>query len=244
MKVLFNADGSITVTLADGTPVGTATAPGTVIPPGLYNIHIDDTAAVIHVFDLSGPGVYVNTNPLTAGPDGEAVFNEFFEVTFQPGSTYIYQDDNAPVSTRRVFSTTAGGGGSNSGSAGASVSSSGKVITGSPVSGTKSTGANVRPAAPVAFRGSLTAAVEADGSPRLTFKGRPVGTLRAGRYSISVFDRSRDSGLIVQKSRRAATTLAGTSFVGKRTATIVLTPGQWFFYPTFVGKKTYFIVTA
>ena len=34
------------------------------------------------------------------------------------------------------------------------------------------------------------------------------------------------------------------TFTGKKTATINLKAGQWLFYPTFVGKKTYFIVTT
>ena len=36
--------------------------------------------------------------------------------------------------------------------------------------------------------------------------------------------------------------MSGVDFVGKRSATLELAPGQWFFSPTFVGKKTYFFV--
>ncbi len=69
-------------------------------------------------------------------------------------------------------------------------------------------------------------------------------TLKAGRYTVSVVDQSKKSGFIIQESRKAATTAAGVSFVGKKTVTIDMKAGQWFFYPTFVGAKSYFIVTS
>ena len=37
--------------------------------------------------------------------------------------------------------------------------------------------------------------------------------------------------------------MTGVAFVGKHSVTLTLRPGQWFFYPTFVGTKTYFLVT-
>ena len=244
MKVMFNPDGTIQVTLADGSSVGASNAPGTVIPPGLYNIHIDDTAAVLHWFRLVGPGVYVSTNPLTAGPDGEAVLNEYFEVTFQPGSSYSYQDDNAPATTRKIFSTS-GGVATVIGNPGTtSGSSSGKVISGSSVAGTKSTAPKQTSSARVRFRGSLAASVSASGKSHLSFNGKAVESLKAGRYRILVVDQSRTSGFILQQFRKPATTVAGVSFTGKRAATIILRPGQWLYYPTFIGDKTYFIVTA
>ena len=36
--------------------------------------------------------------------------------------------------------------------------------------------------------------------------------------------------------------MTGVPFVGHRSVTLDLRPGQWFYYPTFVGTKTYFIV--
>ena len=36
----------------------------------------------------------------------------------------------------------------------------------------------------------------------------------------------------------------GTTFTGKKSVTIDLKAGQWFYYGTFVGKKTYFIVVT
>ena len=34
------------------------------------------------------------------------------------------------------------------------------------------------------------------------------------------------------------------AFVGKKPKSLTLNRGQWLFYGTFVGKKTYFLVTA
>ena len=57
-------------------------------------------------------------------------------------------------------------------------------------------------------------------------------------------DRSPKSGFIVQRDPQDATTVTGVQFVGTRKVTLALRPGQWFCYPTFLGKKTYFIVTS
>jgi len=94
------------------------------------------------------------------------------------------------------------------------------------------------------LRGTLDATVSPTGKPKLTFKGEVVTTLKAGRYTVSVVDQSKTSGFIIQETRKAPTTAAGISFVGRRKVTIVLQAGQWFFYPTFIGAKSYFIVTG
>ncbi len=97
---------------------------------------------------------------------------------------------------------------------------------------------------PLPLRGTLTGTVTSSGVPKLTFKGKTVTKLESGRYKISVVDRSKRSGLIVQETGKNGTTVAGTTFVGSHTVTVTLKAGQWFFYPTFVGKKNYFIVTS
>jgi hypothetical protein len=48
----------------------------------------------------------------------------------------------------------------------------------------------------------------------------------------------------VQAIKQSAITVTSTTFTGKKSKTLNLKAGQWFFYPTFVGKKTYFIVTS
>jgi hypothetical protein len=61
---------------------------------------------------------------------------------------------------------------------------------------------------------------------------------------VVVTDMSAKSGFILQEIRKPARTVSSPSFTGKRSMNLSLKPGQWFFYATFVGKKTYFIVTA
>ena len=82
------------------------------------------------------------------------------------------------------------------------------------------------------------------GTLGLRFKSKPVSTLRSGRYTITVRDQSTKSGFMLQEIDRSAVVVSGAAFVGKRSLTLVMTPGQWFFYPSFVGRKSYFIVIA
>jgi hypothetical protein len=78
----------------------------------------------------------------------------------------------------------------------------------------------------------------------MTFKGKRVTTLTAGRYTVSVTDKSKKSGFILQGTGHTAINVAGVGSVGKHTKSVTLTAGQWFFYPTFVGAKSYFIVIS
>ena len=75
------------------------------------------------------------------------------------------------------------------------------------------------------------------GSLRIAFKGKSVASLKAGRYAISVVDRSSSSGFAV-KGKRATVSITGMAFVGKRTVTLNLTAGRWSFGPT-ASKSTY-----
>jgi predicted secreted protein len=86
--------------------------------------------------------------------------------------------------------------------------------------------------------------VSAAGKLALTFKGKEVATLAKGRYTITVTDKSKKSGFILQGTGQKAIVVSAAGYVGKRSTTIDLTAGQWFFYPTFVGAKTYFLVES
>lgn len=55
-------------------------------------------------------------------------------------------------------------------------------------------------------------------------------------------DRSRTGGFTLQEVRGAALTLTRAAFVGVRRAAVTLTVGQWVYYPSFLGAKTYFLV--
>ena len=234
--VVFHAQGQgpVTVTLGDGTPVGTLSGAPTVIPPGTYNVSISDPSFnATQTWDLAGPGVKLVTN-MSYGEEASEAWVE----SFQANATYTYRDDlnPGPVWTF-VTSNAPPVGTANSGSApgGSTTTTGGKApsidIVGS---GTSS----------VPFRGTLLGAVSSTGKLALTTGGKPVRTLKAGEYTFKVTDKSKKAGFEVQEVARSGKAVTGTSFVGTRSAKIDLEAGQWFFYPTFVGKKTYFIVVT
>jgi hypothetical protein len=188
-------------------------------------------------FQLTGPGVSISTT-LQQGDEDFGTFS----ATFAPSSTYLAQDNNQPSVTRTTFTTSASGApptpgvpvsGVPAGSSSTNSGSSSSALGGSAASGHDS---------PAPLIGALTGSVSAAGKLTLSFKGKPVATLTAGRYTLTVTDKSKKSGFTIQGTGHPALTVTGTSFVGKRTASVSLSAGQWFFYPTFVGTKSYFIV--
>jgi hypothetical protein len=94
------------------------------------------------------------------------------------------------------------------------------------------------------LRGTLLGAVSAAGKLTLTDKGKGVASLKSGRYTVTVTDRSTKGGFTLQEIKKVASTLTGVAFTGTKTVTLDFKPGQWFFYPTFIGTKSYFIVIA
>jgi hypothetical protein len=233
----FDADGNIYLTFADGTPIGTPTPPGTLVPAGTYTIDLNnnglDDLGNPHDFELTGPGVN-----LEAGQSVELTWT----ATFQPGSTYVYEDALNPTTQYEVFGTAGSGAGTAappvtvpiSTSANSSAAKSPSPTGGSPV-GT----AVANP-----FRGKLTGELSASGRLTLDFKGKAVGSLSAGRYTISISDRSAKSGFTLQEIRESAITLTSARFVGTKSTSVDLSAGQWFFYASFIGKKSFFIVIS
>jgi hypothetical protein len=86
--------------------------------------------------------------------------------------------------------------------------------------------------------------VSARGTLTLTLDGKAVTEIKAGRYKVSVVDKSHKDGFTIQQVSKLPTTVTGLTFVGKRSATLVLSAGQSLFYPDFAGKKSYFLVVA
>jgi len=241
LNVTFNPGNppSITVTLANGTPLGTTSGPPTVIPAGFYTLHMDDTAAVGGPqFDLQGPGESLVDN-MFFGEVGSSTDT----ANFLPNSTYTWRDDSNP-SVVYTFTTTAVIAGTPTGA----LSSNGSTTSGSSSGKTSTTGnalgTGSGTTAVVVYRGALSGAVNAAGKLSLTFKGKGVTSLTAGRYTLTVEDSSAKSGFTLQGTNHAAIAVSGVAFRGKKTLSVDLTTGQWFFYPTFVGKKTYFIVVS
>ena len=233
LYVVFQKDRTFALSLSDGTPVGTSSAPGTAIPAGTYRVNVDDTAQAVMQFHLAGPGVELITN-MTFGEDAAQTLVE----TFQPNSTYTFRDDFQP-SAVRFFTTSStstasgeSGGGASTGSTPTKSQSGGA----SAVTSHDIVGSAIKP-----FRGTLAGAVSPAGKLTLTFKGKSVASLKSGRYKIAVDDRTSSSAFEVQTPKKQPVVVTGHAFVGKHTVTVALDAGQWWYFSG-AGKKTYFIV--
>jgi hypothetical protein len=186
-------------------------------------------------FELTGPGVSIQT-PVDSG-DGDSAE---FDATFLPASTYVAVDSNQPSASTVTFSTQATGI-----VAAPTLTTGGKPAASTASGGGSSAVGTALPSTkPVVARGTLEGTVSAAGKPALSFHGKPVASLLAGKYTIVVVDHSKSAGLIIQGVHQGTFTVAGGSFVGTHTTTLTLPAGQWFYYPTFVGHKSYFIVVS
>jgi hypothetical protein len=231
IRAYFDADGHLMFTFADGSQVvGT-------IPPGTYQVIYDnfgaDDLAVDHALHLFGPGI-----DFAPGP---AVVQSIFSVTFLANATYTLRDDLHPAIGGRSFvaTTNAGGaepsgGSSSGGSVGATPSTSAK-------SSTKAVSNDIVGADVLPLRGTLAGTVDAAGKLTLSFRGTGVSQLKAGRYKIAVDDRASKTAFKVQRIKKQPITLTGEKFVGKKTVTVALDAGQWWFFSG-GPRKTFFVV--
>jgi hypothetical protein len=229
------------------TPSGTVLTSSGTIPPGSYQVIVNndvpDIRDVGHMFHFSGPGVILLTD-MGAGDSKTEAYTE----TLAPNATYVFQDDQQPGIGRIVMTTsaTASGAGSSGSTGGGSSSGGSGTTSNTGGSGTSSNSSILSggSAKAAAFRGTLAGVVSSGGAIALTKNGKPVTQLKAGRYRITVTDKAPAESFTVQKIRADAHTLTGTRFVGRHTVTLTFTAGQWFYYPSFTGKKIYFIVTT
>jgi hypothetical protein len=241
LYVTYNIQCHFTMSL-DG---GAAVASGSAIPYGDYQLVISTPVPFAGGlggcdfinFNLTGPGVNYSTQ-LGEGDETADISNH----TFVAGSSYTATDNTVAPGTAITFSTS-----STPVTASPSVSSPSssstshpKATTGSPFKQTTSTPKRK----PIVNRGTLDGTVSAGGKLSLTFDGKPVTEITAGRYKIQVVDKSHKEGFTIQQVTQLPTTVTGISFVGKRSATIVLSAGQSLYYPAFAGKKSYFFVVA
>ena len=221
--VTFNTNGVVTAAL-NGVPLGTTSGAPTVIPGGYYSVLLNGPGECINLplFELSGPGVNIQDDML-----GGEVDTHSLPTYFMPNATYTWHIDRAQsiVYTFRTSSDVVG-----------AATPTGTSTTSSK-SGAKPTSQDVVGSALAPFRGTLTGVVTPAGSLRIAFKGKSVASLNAGRYAISVVDRSSSSGFTV-KGKRSTVSVTGMAFVGKRTVTLNLTAGRWSFGPS-ASKSTY-----
>jgi hypothetical protein len=244
LNVNYRDNGTITVTLSDGTSVGAARAPGTVIPPGTYNVVFNHDAKVLHQFHIIGPGADTTVSPAD-GSDGmcggSAYLYGTYPVTLQPNSTYVFQDDYQPSVIHEFFSTS---GAAPVGTAPAASGGGKPSPTPSPTGSRGTiTGTGVLGGAALPLRGTLAGTVEADGALTLTLKGRGVSKLKEGRYKVALTDRTAASGFTVQALRKRPLVLSGIRFMGKRMVDLELNPGRWMFFSA-KGPRHVFFVTS
>lgn len=217
LDVNFSVNGTVSVTLPDGTVVGTTSGAPTVIPAGYYAVVVlgPGGCTQLPLFDLKGPG-----ESIVDDMSGGEVTSETYSAYFMPNSTYTWRTDNLNPGIVHTFATSA-------------------VVGGTPLapSSPATTTVAANPAAPtsqdlvgsaiVPYRGTLTGAVSPAGTLRLLYKGRAVSSLVAGRYTITITDRSATRGFMLEKLSRPALNLTGAGFVGKRSASVDLTTGRW-----------------
>lgn len=229
----YTSGGVLLVVTADGTTIRTSTAPGTVIPPGpyqvIFNDDVPDSTDVQHLLRLQGPGVNLQTD-MAAGDNK----TELYDVVLAPSSVYTFADDRQPTLAHVVFSTaSSASAASGTTAAGTSTDSSSGTSSNSDIAGS-----DVRH---LLFRGRLAASVAATGKLTLTAGGTRVLTILSGRYKITVDDKTSRGGFSMQQTGKRAITLTAPSFVGKRTVTVSLHAGHWMFYSP-AGKKSSFTV--
>ena len=216
------------LTFADGTQVGEQDMPGTVIPPGVYQINVSDTTTEGN-FDLAGNGVDLSTGI-------EQTEQVTWAVTFLPCSLYSYRNDQQPGGIE-WFQTSAAP------SSSAPCGPTALVIPVAPAIPTTPQPPITVSHAPVPnetklsaigtvisstpFRGTLDCSIGSRGSLALTFRERPAKTLLAGRYEISVNDRAPGWGLLLRKPDGRRVTVTKTRFVGHRETSLVLSGGTW-----------------
>jgi hypothetical protein len=228
--VTFTSAGTITVTLPNGTPVGTTSGAPTVIPAGYYTLLLTGpgNCTYLPAFELRGPGANILDD--MRGGEWETSQDSAY---FLPNSTYTWRNDANPsiVFTFRTSADVVGTPTAN----GVPNPASGPHST---VSSQDLVGSGVVP-----FRGTLAGGVSAAGRLTISYNGKSVSRLKKGRYTIAVADQSSTNGFLLQKGNHGAVSISGTTFVGKHKASVNLTVGKWLLM-TQPGKPTFVIVVT
>ena len=224
--VNFFANGQITVTAADGSSVGTTSGAPTVIPAGYYTFEFSGPGGCssLPYFHLSGPGTDIVTN----GNEGQVVHPPS-GANLLPSSTYTWTDAAFPGVVYQ-FSTSA------------EVVGSAPVTSTTPSSGAPVSSQGVVGSALLPFLGSLSGTISAGGKLSLLRAGKPVTTLKAGRYTLTVVSHSARDGFVVERQKSKAVAVARGAFSGKRSVAVSLTAGTWLFMVTpgkpFLGRRS------
>jgi hypothetical protein len=235
--ITYNPDCTFSVAIDGGITMNSATGSGATIPPGPYQLTIHTplpdnmwTTCSDANFSLSGPGVsYSAILGTDLGPYGAS-----FPETFAPASTYTMVDASQP-NDPVVFTTAA------TGSSSSLLPPPPPPVSSAPPVGTSQNdivGSAVAPSV-----GALRATVAASGKATLLSGAKPVVSLTAGRYKITVSDDSSLRRFFVQKHGGTPQTTSGGSVKGTKTIELDLTAGTWTYYST-SAHETQFTVTG
>ncbi|HEX4521786.1 MAG TPA: hypothetical protein VH063_19580 [Gaiellaceae bacterium] len=233
INVQFSVSGQIAVSLVDGTPVGTSSGTPTVIPAGYYTLEMIGPGGCANVpyFDLKGPGTSIVDNM----DEGE-VATSTINLHLLPNSTYTWRNDDVVPSVVYTFTTSGA-------TVGAPPVAVGKSGLSSSDHGTAASVNPFRTTPEAAVRGKLTGLVSAAGRLTISYKGKSVKSLKPGKYTIVVTDKSSTSGFMLSgKSKSVSVT--GGSYVGKKTRAVNLTAGKWVFAPALGGKQAFAVTVA
>jgi hypothetical protein len=247
MHATVRQNNDIFLTFDDGSAVGNQDRVAPTIPAGSYTIRVSDDTDE-HNFHIVGPGVDQSTPVSGSG-------SPTWTVTFQAGGLYRFVCDTHVDFMFGAFQASAaggaGGGGSTGGSGGGSTGGgstggSGGGSTGGSGGGSTggSGGASSGAGSGAVLAGTLAATVNPTGKLTLRFKGKAVSKLKSGRYRITVVDKTAARSFLVQAAKQAAITISTVPFVGTRSVTVNLKPGQWSFFTSAGSKsKTSFTVS-
>jgi hypothetical protein len=235
LDVNYSYAGDITVTLPSGQPVGVKSGAPTVIPAGYYTVELTQPGCVdTPAFILQGPGVNI-LDDLNAGE----IVTDAQEANFQPNSTYTWRDGSINPPVVFTFQT--------SGDVLGTPPPPSSAATGGPVSSNKESNGSVVGSGlgqSSKLTGKLAATVSAAGKLNLAYRGKRVRSLPAGRYTLTVTDRSPKSGFMLERSGGHALKVTAAGFVGKHSASVKLTAGRWFFLGGPSASRTPFAVVS
>jgi hypothetical protein len=167
-------------------------------------------------FKLSGPGVSIasNLNSTGMGTDATSTFGPF---GFQGNGSCTVSDSGIGASLTFSASAAAGGAGGTTPTTGAGAG--GTVAGGSTSGGSSgSTGgghtSSGGSAGSLRLMGTVEATVTSSGKATLTFDGKPVKALMAGRYTVKAADHSAAAGLVIGEGMQSSITVSGAAAVG------------------------------
>ena len=216
-----NLSGALEIVLGNGTRI----RGGAVVPPGPYLVlvasDVPDSRDLFHLFHLYGPSLNVESDLLPCENP-----RPLYTVTLKPSTTYIYEDSRHPELGQVVFTTSASGTSSDTAGGASPTGAGGK--SGGTSSNTSILASN---GAALPFRGTLAGTVGSVGAVTLTRNGKSVSSLKAGRYSVSVDDRTASAGFQLAPPKGEKVVVTGPSFVGEKRMTVTLSPGRWAFGP-------------